>query len=109
MAGEKPNQSTARDVESQSSKKSLPHWRMIIDQGITNTEIEKSEYEGSGVEDDPYVVSWLENDPRNPMQFGAAYRWMIVLMMAFSVLSVALCSSAFSGGKTTQFGIGIRV
>jgi hypothetical protein len=103
MAGEKPTQPIPRDVESQTSKKSLPHWRLIVDQGITNTEIEKSEYEGSGVEEDPYAVSWIENDPRNPMQFGPVYRWMIVLMMAFSVLAVAMCSSAFSGGKTHAF------
>jgi hypothetical protein len=99
MAEEKPTQPSTRDVESQGSRNSIPHWRMVLDQGITTPEIETWEYVGSGTEEDPYVVVWIENDPRNPMDFSAAYRWMVVLMMAFSVLGVALCSSAFSGGK----------
>jgi hypothetical protein len=99
MSTEKPTPTAPNDEESQGSKKSIPHWRMIIDQGITTPEVEKWHYEGSGTEEDPYAVIWIDNDPRNPMNFGFMYRWMIVLMMAFSVLAVALCSSAFSGGK----------
>jgi hypothetical protein len=105
MAEETPTQPSTRDVESQGSRTSIPHWRMVFDQGITTPEIETWEYVGSGTEEDPYVVVWIENDPRNPMDFSATYRWMVVVMMAFSVLGVALCSSAFSGGKniiTTQ-------
>jgi hypothetical protein len=72
---------------------------MILDQAVTTPAIEKWHYEGSGTEDDPYAVTWIDNDPRNPMTFRSWYKWMITIMMAFSVLSVALCSSAFSGGE----------
>jgi hypothetical protein len=63
-----------RDVESQDSAGAISHWRMIRDQGIITPEIEHWEYEGSGTEEDPYAVVWIDNDPRNPMQFRAWYR-----------------------------------
>jgi hypothetical protein len=87
-----------KDVESQSMPRSIPHWRMITDQGVLNADIENWHYEGAGTEEDPYVVKWIDNDPRNPFGFSALYRWSIVLFSAFAVLTVSLCSSAFEGG-----------
>jgi hypothetical protein len=86
------------DPESGRGPKSLPHWRMIIDQGILTPEIEKWHYHGKGTEDEPYAVTWIDNDPRNPMLFAKWYKWMITITMAFATLAVSLCSSAFSGG-----------
>lgn len=77
---------------------------MLIDQGITTPEIEQHEYRGAGTEDDPYIVDWLENDPRNPMQFPTWYKWMVALSMAAAVLAVSLCSSAFSSGFQSLIG-----
>jgi MFS family permease len=85
---------------------------MVIDQGITTPEIEQHVYPGSGTEDDPYRIDWLDNDPRNPMEFPTWYKWMIALSMAASVLAVSLCSSAFSAGFQSllrEFGTSLPV
>ena len=87
-----------RDPEGPSRPKSLPHWRVIIDQGITNPEIESWPYQGNGTEEEPFAVVWMDNDPRNPLQWSYSYKWVIVLSSAFSVLGVTFASSAFSGG-----------
>jgi hypothetical protein len=87
------------DPESGRGPKAIPHWRMIIDQGVLTPEIEQWHYHGKGTEEDPYAVVWIDNDPRNPMLFPGWYKWMITVMMAFAVLAVSLCSSAFSGGS----------
>jgi hypothetical protein len=56
---------SSQDVES--GREGISHWKMIMDQGVVTKEIVEYEYEGEGTEDDPYVVEWIENDPRNPM------------------------------------------
>jgi len=86
------------DPESGAGPQKIPHWRMIIDQGITTPEIENHTYEGAGTEENPYIVYWLESDPRNPMTFPEWYKWVITLSMALATLSVSLTSSAFSSG-----------
>ncbi|KAI4175557.1 MAG: hypothetical protein LQ343_001548 [Gyalolechia ehrenbergii] len=55
-------------------------------------------YVGAGTEDDPYVVEFLPNDPRNPMGFSMVKKWTITLLVAGVTLAVAFCSSAYSGG-----------
>ncbi|RAH48808.1 MFS transporter [Aspergillus brunneoviolaceus CBS 621.78] len=75
----------------------IPHWRMLLDQGAINEEILEFEYPGSGTEEDPYVVSWIPNDCRNPLLFSAARKITITLIVAFSTLTVALTSSTYSG------------
>jgi hypothetical protein len=86
------------DPESRRGPKIIPHWRMVIDQGVLTQEIEKWHYSGKGTEDTPFVVTWIDHDPRNPMLFSKAYKWSITVSMAVAVLAVSLCSSAFSGG-----------
>ncbi|PYI16415.1 MFS general substrate transporter, partial [Aspergillus violaceofuscus CBS 115571] len=75
----------------------IPHWRMLLDQGAINEEILEFEYPGSGTEEDPYVVSWIPNDCRNPLLFSTARKITITLIVAFSTLTVALTSSTYSG------------
>lgn len=80
---------------------------MILDQGVVTNEIVNWDYEGEGTEDDPYVVEWIENDPRNPMTWPKTKKWILAIAVANSVLVVSFCSSAFSGGIQhimTEFG-----
>jgi hypothetical protein len=86
-----------KDVEGQPAR-SLPHWRIIIDQGIVTPEIEQWQYEGKGTQKEPFAVTWIDNDPRNPMTWSETYKWMITVAMALATLTVAFTSSAFSGG-----------
>lgn len=90
------NNNSNLDVES--GRETISHWQMIRDQGVVTREIINYDYEGSGTEEDPYVVEWIDNDPRNPMTWSKTKKWVITLTVANAVLVVAFCSSAFSGG-----------
>jgi multidrug resistance protein len=90
----------------------IPYWRKVIDQAGVTPEVESFPYPGSGTEEDPYLVSWIPNDPRNPMLFSEFTKWFITLLIALITMAVALVSSAYSGGVnqiTVAFGIGDEV
>lgn len=78
--------------------KRISYWRKIIDQAGITAEVENHPYPGSGTEEDPYLISWIPNDPRNPMLFSVFAKWFITMMMALCTLAVALGSSMYSGG-----------
>ena len=61
-----------KDVEAGTQHQGIGHWQMLLNQGVLTPEIENWEYEGSGTEEDPYVVEWIDNDPRNPMRWPQA-------------------------------------
>ncbi|KAI1104933.1 MFS general substrate transporter [Jackrogersella minutella] len=76
----------------------IPHWRLVIDHAGITPEVANYDYEGSGTEDDPYIVRWIPDDPRNPMNFSEFRKWAITGVVAWVTLAVALVSSAYSGG-----------
>ncbi|KFA71249.1 hypothetical protein S40288_07806 [Stachybotrys chartarum IBT 40288] len=76
----------------------IPYWRLVTDQAGVTTEVANHPYQGSGTEDDPYLVQWIPNDPRNPMLFSDKKKWFITMSVAFTTLAVALVSSAYTGG-----------
>lgn len=76
----------------------IPYWRMVFDQAGVTPEVANYPYTGSGTEEDPYLVSWIPNDPRNPMLFSEVKKWFITLTVAMATLAVALLSSAYTGG-----------
>ncbi|GAB1213578.1 hypothetical protein ATERTT37_002728 [Aspergillus terreus] len=80
------------------SSSRIPYWRLIFDQKVVTQEIVNYPYEGSGTEDDPYVVVWIPEDPRNPMNFSSVRKWAYTILVSFVTLTVALVSSAYSGG-----------
>lgn len=86
-----------KDVES-GKPTQIPHFRQVIDQAGVTPEVAQHEYEGSGTDEDPYVVTWLDNDPRNPMLYSKVKKWSITMMVAVATLAVAFVSSAYSGG-----------
>ncbi|DAA73627.1 TPA_exp: putative MFS multidrug transporter [Trichophyton benhamiae CBS 112371] len=76
----------------------IPHWRQVTDPGAVTPEIINYPYPGSGTEADPYLVQWIPNDPRNPMNYSAVKKWSITFVVAIATLAVALISSAYTGG-----------
>lgn len=95
MADEK----TQRDpIEPPTSRTKIPFWRLIFDQGVVTPEIIDYPYPGSGTEDDPYSVTWIPDDPRNPMLFSEVTKWSFTMLVAFATLAVSLVSSAYTGG-----------
>ncbi|KAH7360570.1 major facilitator superfamily domain-containing protein [Rhexocercosporidium sp. MPI-PUGE-AT-0058] len=89
-----------QDVEAQkkSTQKKAAHWELVFDQTHVTPEVLNWPYKGSGTEEDPYVVEYIENDRRNPMLFPKWKKWMITLLVAVVTLAVAFVSSAYSGG-----------
>lgn len=75
----------------------IPYWRLMTDQGFVTQEIIDYPYAGSGTEEDPFVVEWIPNDPRNPMQFNPRIKWLYTVIVAFATLAVSLASSAYAG------------
>lgn len=92
--------SKALDFEARTKSRCLNWLRLMIDQGAASPEVEAWHYEGSGTEEDPYVVTWIDTDPRDPQQWSRRYKWFVVTIMAFATLTVSFSSSAFSGGQT---------
>ena len=85
------------DVES-GAFKPLPHFKQVLDQGGITSAVLDWHYDGSGSEEDPYIVTWIDHDPRNPMLYNPVKKWLIVLVVAFATLAVSFVSSAYSGG-----------
>lgn len=74
-----------RDVEAQKGRtqQKASHWQLVIDQTHVTDAVLNWPYKGSGEEEDPYVVEYIENDRRNPMLFPMWKKWMITLLVAF--------------------------
>lgn len=112
MADSKDKTTNMTDKSESPVPTKIPYWRMVIDQGIVTQEIIDYPYPGSGTDEDPYVVTWIANDPRNPMLFSQLTKWTITMLVAIATLAVALVSSAYTGGIAeiqAEFGIGSEV
>ncbi|KAL2801953.1 major facilitator superfamily domain-containing protein [Aspergillus granulosus] len=82
-------------------EKSCPNkvsfWRLLTDQGVVTQDVLNYDYTGLGTESDPYIVSWIEHDVRNPMHFPLQRKVTITFVTAFATLIVSLSSSAYAG------------
>lgn len=87
-----------KNTKTVSRPQSVSHWRMVIDKGLVTPEVAEWNYSGSGTEDDPYLVDWIPNDPRNPMTWPASKKWSITMLVALLTLAIAYTSSTYSGG-----------
>ncbi|KAJ5151732.1 MFS general substrate transporter [Penicillium capsulatum] len=87
--------STVGDEKAQVS--SIPRWRLIFDDSAVTQDVIDHPYPGSGTTDDPYIISWIPNDPRDPMAFSNASKWGILFLISLTTLAVALASSAYTG------------
>lgn len=65
---------------------------------MLNDDIINHPYNGTGTENDPFLVTWIDNDPVNPMNYSTAMKWAITMLVAIATLAVAFVSSAYSGG-----------
>lgn len=95
-----------KDVESGKPTR-ISYFKQVFDLAGITPEVEKWHYDGAGTEEDPYVVTWIDNDPRNPMLYSATTKWAVTALVAIATLAVAFVSSAYSGGADEiieQFG-----
>ena len=75
----------------------IPFWRIVFGKGSLTQHVIDHKYPGAGTKDDPFQVTWLEKDTRNPMLFSSVFRWYIMMLVGVDTLAVALVSSAYSG------------
>ncbi|KAI0123872.1 major facilitator superfamily transporter [Xylariales sp. AK1849] len=87
-----------RDIESRNLRTRPSHFKLLLDRAGVTPEVIAWSYMGKGTEEEPYIVDFLEDDPKNPMKFPQWKKWSITVVEALAVLAVAFCSSAFSGG-----------
>ncbi|ENI07417.1 hypothetical protein COCC4DRAFT_131826 [Bipolaris maydis ATCC 48331] len=88
----------SHEEDSKLESQRIPHWKMILEPGFVTREIAEWSYRGAGTTEDPYIVEWIENDPRNPMEWSSVHKWILTVCMGFATLSISLASSAYSGG-----------
>ena len=74
------------------------HWKLVTSHSLVTKEVLDYGYNGSGTEDDPYVVEFIPDDPRDPMNFPESLKWTITILCAVATLAVTFVSSAYSGG-----------
>ncbi|OTB00235.1 hypothetical protein M426DRAFT_66314 [Hypoxylon sp. CI-4A] len=72
--------------------------KVLTTRGLVTDEMLSYDYRGSGTEDEPYQVTFMENDPRDPMQFPAWLRWVMCFAAGHVTFSVAFISSAYASG-----------
>lgn len=85
-------QEPSSDLEEQrpGQQKQSSHWELVWDQTHVTPEVLNWPYKGSGTDEDPYVVEYIENDRRNPMTFPQWKKWMITILVA--VVSIVVLS-----------------
>lgn len=96
-----------KDSEASSVPTRIPWWRQVVDKAGVTPEVESWKYEGAGTTEDPYVVTWIDHDPRNPMNYSMSTKWALTMLVGFATLAVAFVSSAYSGGADSvieEFG-----
>lgn len=71
--------------------------RLVADQARVTQDVLKYPYPGSGTGEDPFIISYIPNDPGNPFTWSKARRWTISMLVAVETLATAFASSAFSG------------
>lgn len=115
-----PDQSISnpKDNDSEKSLNQQPsegasHWQLLSLRGVvTNDILNSKEYEGSGTESEPYIISFLDNDPGDPKQLPRWKKWTIVATVSLVTFIAALGSSIYIGAITEieeEFGISEEV
>ena len=78
--------------------KSRPsHFKLVFDQTLITSEVRDYGYPGSGTTEDPFVVDWIPNDPKNGFNMPAGLKWLIVVICSFNTLACSLASTVFAG------------
>lgn len=74
------------------------HWHILTTHTTILPDVLHHHYSGSGTEEDPYRVEFLEGDERDPQNFSSFKKWSITMLVAIATLAVAFVSSAYTGG-----------
>lgn len=75
----------------------VAYWRFILDHAMITPEVAAWSYPGSGTAEDPYRISWIHGDPRNPHTMSMTHRGVVSGLLATITLAAAFMSSTYSG------------
>ena len=73
------------------------HFHHTFSHSLLTKEVVEYHYRGSGTEEEPYIVDFIPNDPRNPKTWPSFRRWGIAVMVSVATLAVTFVSTAYSG------------
>ncbi|CAG7565392.1 unnamed protein product, partial [Fusarium equiseti] len=76
-----------------------PYLSLMLDNGWVDGDIINHRYPGSGTDEDPFIIGWTHNDPRDPMQFSQAVRWAWTGLVSLATFTVALATSAYTAAS----------
>lgn len=68
--------------------------------GLVTADVLTYPFPGEGTAEDPYMISWIDNDPANPLNFTKGKKWLNALILAMAVWTVSIASSGFSQGES---------
>jgi hypothetical protein len=97
-AGENAIANVDIDVEAQQRQTRVSHISLVLDQAGVIPEVLNHDYPGEGTAKKPFIVDFLAQDARNPLEFPQWKKWTITILQAVATLAVALVSTAYSGG-----------
>lgn len=82
----------------QQSTPAVSYWKLLTDHSSATTDVLDAHYSGSGACEDPFVVEFLDQDPRNAKNFSRVKKWTITVLASLACLFVSLCSSIYTAG-----------
>ena len=77
----------------------IPLYQLVLSQDTITDDILHHKWDGEGTTDNPYLVEWLSEDPRDPHQMQEWLKWSITLLQAASFLSITFASSSLSAAN----------
>lgn len=72
-------------------------WRPWRQRTTDFTTIIQTTYQGSGTHGDPFIVTWLENDPEDPMTYTLWFKIANLITCGLMCFCITLASSAYTG------------
>lgn len=95
---DEPAVEVSTGTQTEQDARSISWFRLVYDQALVTPEVRDWKYNGSGTEEDPFVVVWIDSDPRNPMLWAQWKKWWLVGLVSIATLAVSFASSAYTGG-----------
>lgn len=75
--------------------------------GLVSADVLTYPFPGEGTADEPYLISWMENDPANPLELPKGKKWLNAIILALAVWTVSVASSGFSQGEFLHLWCGL--
>ncbi|KAL8690649.1 MAG: hypothetical protein Q9218_003943, partial [Villophora microphyllina] len=100
------------DATEKSEPEPIPYLRLMLDHSYIPPSIKDYRYSGSGTETDPYLIEWVDDDPRNPMLTAQWKKWLWTCLESLTCFSVAIATSGYSAGPNeilARFGMSREV